>query len=171
MPFQIVPMQPHHLAGVQAVQQRAYASELWESTDALAQKQQLSAATCFIAQTSAGEVIAYIFTHPWLRHAIPKLNTVLSAIPVESELLYIHDLAVHPAWHGQRLAQLLMVEVQRVAQDSMLTEMALVAVQGAQTFWQRLAFVEDTQAKTQLFESLQVYGEGALYMMRSTHAT
>ncbi len=170
MSFQIVLMQPHHFDGIQAVQQSAYARELWESTVALAHKQQLSTTTCLVAQTSVGEVIAYIFSHPWQRRSIPKLNSILSSLPVNAEVLYIHDLAVHPAWHGQRLAQLLMAEVQRAAHELMLTEMALVAVQGAQTFWQRLTFVEDVQAQAQLLESLQVYGDGACYMTRRTHA-
>ena len=168
MSVQIVPMQPHHLDGVQLVQQSAYAMALWESTAALAQKQQLSARSCFVAQTLAGEVIAYIFTHPWQRRAIPKLNTVLPALPARAEVLYIHDLAVHPAWHGQRLAQLLLAEVQRAAHDLLLTDMALVAVQGAQHFWQRLAFSVDAEAQTELSASLQVYGEGAVYMVLSS---
>ena len=168
MSVQIVPMQPNHLDGVQAVQHSVYAPALWESTMALAQKQQLSPNTCFIVQNAVGEVVAYVFSHPWRRQAIPKLNAELPSLPDNSELLYIHDLAVHPAWHGQRIAQQLMAEVQFAAQRLFLSDMALVAVQGAQSFWQRLAFVVDTESIAILSENLQVYGADALYMVRSS---
>ena len=168
MSVQIMPMLPHHLEGVQAVQQSAYPSELWESTATLAQKQQLSPKSCFIAIAPTGDVVAYVFSHPWRRRAIPKLNTELPTLLDDADLLYIHDLAVHPAWHGQRIAQQLMQQVQSAAQDLLLSDMALVAVQGAQSFWQRLAFVVDTEGCAMLSANLQVYGTDAVYMVWSS---
>lgn len=157
-------MQPQHLDGVQNVQQQAYHPGLWESTAALAQKQHLSAGSCFVAQTADGQTVAYVFSHPWSGRAIPKLNGFLSALPERSEVLYIHDLAVHPDWHGRRLAQELMAAVQGAARELGLQAMALVAVQGAQSFWQRQGFVVDPEIQAGLQHRLEVYGDGAVYM-------
>lgn len=160
--FRLLPMQEHHLDGVQAVQQRAYARDLWETTAVLGQKQQLSARTCFVICSPEEQVVAYIFSHPWSDRAIPKLNSALTALPEHSTVLYIHDLAVDPDWHGRRLAQQLISAVEQAAHELALMVVALVAVQGAQSFWQRQGFVVDVEAG--LRDSLQVYGAGAVYM-------
>lgn len=162
--FQIVPMQPSQLDDVQRVQRQAYPPVLWEDNNALAQKQQLSASTCWVAHNTQGDLVAYILSHPWPKQSIPKLNTVLPNLPDDSELLYIHDVAVHPAWHGQGLAQQLLAGVQKVAVDLALSGMALVAVQGAQPFWRKQGFVTEPHIQTLLHDSLRVYGDDAVYM-------
>lgn len=162
--LQILPMQLHHLDGVQTVQRHVYGPALWEANSALAQKQQLSAGTCLVAQNGSREIIAYLFSHPWHQSSIPPLNTVLPGLPDDCDVLYVHDLAVHPNWHGQGIAQQLMASVRDRARKLALNHMALVAVQGAQSFWQRQGFevVQDTPAELQ--HKLSGYGDDAVYM-------
>jgi len=157
-------MQPTHFVAIQQVQQAAYPAELWESTAALSCKLQLAPQSCFVVIAEQQHVVAYIFAHPWQQGSIPKLNTPLHTLPNPSNVLYIHDLAVHPAWHGRGLALLLNNKINDLAQKCAYHYLALVAVQQATSFWQRLGFVLDTQANLQA--SLDVYGHNACYMLK-----
>lgn len=163
--LKVMSMQTQHFVGLQAVQHHAYNPNLWESTEALAAKCALSPQSCFVVCENA-QVVAYIFAHPWSYLNIPKLNVAITQLAQPTELLYIHDLAVHPQWHGRGLAKLLLAAVNQAANTMTLTNMALVAVQEAMPFWQSLGFRVHTASHTQLKDSLRVYGQHAVYMVK-----
>ncbi|WP_156382415.1 GNAT family N-acetyltransferase [Acidovorax sp. Leaf160] len=83
-----------------------------------------------------------------------------------SDILYLHDMAVLPAFHGRGLAQRLLAAAWQGARAEGLHQAALVSVQGTQAFWARQGFaVRDLPGAAQR-QRLAGYGEGAVYMVR-----
>jgi hypothetical protein len=51
---------------------------------------------CFVLAAKDGPVMGYLVAYPWVRNAAPALNVLIDAIPTEAEVVYLHDLALHP---------------------------------------------------------------------------
>ena len=167
----ISPIQTQHLAAIQIIQQAAYPRHFWESDAVFIAKQQYSPDSCVLVQTTDQQTVAYVFAHPWPAAQIPTLHQTLDLMSGTERVLYIHDLAVHPQWHGQGVASVLMQYLENYAQQHSFKKIALVAVQGAQAFWQRLGFVTQSNISPQLAIKLAAYGANAVYMMKETNQT
>jgi GNAT superfamily N-acetyltransferase len=89
---------------------------------------------------SDGEAIGYLITHPWRLGAPPKLGAVLDALPTEPDSYYLHDIALLPAARGQRAGEAAVALVLDLARAEGLKMVELVAVAGADAYWQRLGF-------------------------------
>ncbi|PTQ90181.1 GNAT family N-acetyltransferase [Agitococcus lubricus] len=158
-------MQVEDLAAVQTVQQHAYPQALWEETTIFAHKRQLSPETSLVAKDGL-QVVAYVLSHPWLWADIPILNRINPPITANTNTLYIHDLAVDPAYQGLGLAQQLTHYLLAYAQQQAYAALALVAVQGALRYWQRYGFVVDNLLNQQLKAACLAYGEDTVYMYK-----
>lgn len=111
-----------------------------------------------------GRVLGYAITHPWRFAEPPPLNTRLRAIPADANTYYVHDVALLPAGRGRghagRIGDLLAAR----AKADGFTTMSLVAVNGSQSFWERLGF--RTEAVPGLATKLLSYGSDAVLMVR-----
>lgn len=88
------------------------------------------------------------------------------AAPASGEqLLYLHDLAVAPAWTGQGAAGRLLKALFEQARARGVRQAALVSVQGSQPYWRRHGFVPTPLLDAPQRERLASYGEGAAYMV------
>jgi GNAT superfamily N-acetyltransferase len=106
--------------------------------------------------------VGYALAHPYPAERIVPLDTVLTA-PIAGEILYIHDIAVHPAARGQRLGAAFVAQLRHVAQAHHLHALALTALDGLAPYWAGLGFSPvDSQT---LQPKLASYGPGACYMM------
>jgi ribosomal protein S18 acetylase RimI-like enzyme len=82
------------------------------------------------------------------------------------DTLYLHDLAVLPGLAGQGLGRALLETAWRSALGRGLAQSALVAVPGAQGFWERRGYAVHALRDADQRERLAGYGEGARYMLR-----
>ncbi|MFD1709228.1 GNAT family N-acetyltransferase [Ottowia sp. GY511] len=83
------------------------------------------------------------------------------ATPQPGDWLYVHDIAVDPAWAGHGLAARLLAEVLDAGRRLSLSRAMLVAVQGADAYWARHGFVAQAAPMAVLG-----FGEGAVWMVR-----
>ncbi|APW72070.1 MULTISPECIES: GNAT family N-acetyltransferase [Sphingopyxis] len=87
-----------------------------------------------------GTAIGYLVTHPWRLGAPPKLGAALGALPADPDSYYLHDIALLPAARGQRAGEAAVALVLNLARAAGLPVIELVAVGGADAYWQRLGF-------------------------------
>ena len=163
--FLLKTIQAQDLASIQKIQHAAYPQYFWEDDAVFMAKQQYAPESCLLLHTAEQQAVAYVFAHPWPIGQIPALNQALQLGTDTEQVLYIHDLAVHPQWHGQGLAQHLVKHLVIYAQQENFSQMALVAVEQAQAFWQRLGFI--TKNHPQLDAKLATYGQYAVYMTKT----
>ena len=119
---------------------------------------------CLVLDDPEG-VAGYLFAYPWTADSAPALNSVIPAIPPDADVLYLHDLALHPRVRGQGASRTAMARVLEQAQAGGWTTVALIAVNDATAFWQGHGFaLRETPG---LAEKLIGYGPGARYMTRA----
>lgn len=163
------PLAPQDLDAVLHVQRQCYHAGLLEDAPALAAK--IAAAnrcanpTAWCAVRPQGEVLAYAIAYPLdpARHP-PRWNTACApASAADATHLYVHDIAVTPAARRARLAERLLARVLAQGRALRLPRAALVAVQGAQHYWQRQGFVLSANSAP----PLDSFGADARWMERA----
>lgn len=118
---------------------------------------------CFVLADADG-IAGYLVAYPWRAGEAPALNTLIGTLPQDADVIYLHDLALHPRVRGQGWSRPI---VERLAADARAAgwpALALVAVNDAAPFWARHGFaVEQSPA---LARKLASYGSDARYMVR-----
>ncbi len=123
---------------------------------------------CFVL-AEGSSVKGYLIAYPWRSESAPPLNTLIEAIPDEAEVVYLHDLALHPDVRGGGHTSKIVERLADQAQGDGWPAVALVAVNDAAGFWRRQGFVEQA-ATPQLATKLASYGADARYMVRRLSA-
>lgn len=82
--------------------------------------------------------------------------------------LFIHDMAVHPHFHGRGVAGTLWRHLLQAQGELQLQQMSLVAVHGAHSFWRRFGFMAVSRADLPrpTVAALEDYGDHAVFMER-----
>ena len=162
------PMVLADLAAVLAIQRACYGDGFLEGQAVLAQRLASPVGLSCVA-ASAGQVRAYLAAY---RSSAGKLTTLHGPFEATArpDTLYLHDLAVHPQAAGQGLALALLRHLWALGAAQGLRCSALVAVQGAQVFWQRQGYQEQALTEPDARTRLASYGAGASYMVRPTLA-
>jgi GNAT superfamily N-acetyltransferase len=93
-----------------------------------------------LAADDADELVAYVVTHPWIRHAPPALGQRLGALPAAPDCLHLHDIAIAPRARGQGLVASALAALIPVARAAGLGAITLVAVHGTAGLWARHGF-------------------------------
>ena len=141
-----------------AIQAKVYHEVDLETLDVLKSKQTASPETCFVCVSEQNEALGYLLAHPWVDSEPPKLFVPLLDT-VNSETLYLHDMAVNPYSKGQGIGRTMMVKLIEVAKAKGFKRINLVAVQGANSFWSLQGFREIAEANIS-----STYGENAVFM-------
>ena len=121
------------------VQRECYPPKLLESTETFLNKMRLFAEGslgCF----SEKRLCAYVFFHPWIKGVVVPLDYVIGSIPPEPDCIYIHDLAVLPAYRRKKIAEQLIWKVFEIGKQLSIRSYSLVAVQSSEGFWRRFGF-------------------------------
>ncbi len=106
-----------------------------------------------------GAVAGFLVTHPWHRGAVPKLGAPLGALPAPTDVYYLHDIALLPAARGTGAGVEATAFVRRQARRAGCTEIRLVAVNGADSYWRAQGFDDAAPGEA------GPYGPGS-YLMR-----
>lgn len=115
---------------------------------------------CLIA-TVGGTTVGYAVSHPGVIGQPPPLDTLLGALPLNADCLYIHDVALLPDARGLRLGEAVVGALMGIARHAGFTCLTLTAVNSSTAFWSRQGFSIERTVK-----SLASYGEDAAYMVR-----
>jgi len=133
------PMRSDDLAAVQVISDAVHPG-FFEAPAVLAEKYRLYPAGCFVLQ-SGGDLLGYVFTHPWRTGELPALNRLLGRLPDDAGSFYVHDLALLPGARGTGAAGAIVARLADYAVAAGFAEMSLVAVNGSAAFWNRQGFV------------------------------
>jgi len=128
-----------------------------------AERLALYPAGCFMHQQGP-DVTGYLISHPWRRLSPVPLDRPVGLLPRDPDSYYLHDLALSPGSRGSGAGTKAVGLVLECAADAKLDEISLVAVNGADSFWERCGFnrIDDPA----LASKLASYGSGAYYMVR-----
>ncbi|HYG74398.1 MAG TPA: GNAT family N-acetyltransferase [Planctomycetota bacterium] len=135
----IVHLQKSDMPDVLSVQREAYRPELLESAETFERKLQLFPQGCFGCK-EGDKLKAYVFTHPWISDVVAPLDCEQLTLPDSPDCLYIHDLAVRKSAQGSGIGGQLLDAVFALADERGYRNMALVAVQDSEPYWQRRGF-------------------------------
>ena len=150
--------------GLLAVQRACYGARHVESR-AVFTRRLASRAQCSLVALQAGAVCGYAAAYRSVLGQVTALHGDF-ACAAHPDTLYLHDLAVLPAHAGRGIAAALLARLLAQARDEALVHAALVAVQGAERYWQRHGFAARSLQDAAERERLASYGAGALYMAR-----
>jgi GNAT superfamily N-acetyltransferase len=119
---------------------------------------------CFVLSADDAAPRGYLIAYPWKAESAPPLNTVIEGLPAEPDLIYLHDLALHPQTRGGGVTGAIVERLAEQAAEDGWPAIALVAVNDAVRFWSRHGFVE--QPAEAMATKLASYGGDARYMVR-----
>lgn len=168
MPFALQALGHWPLPALMAVQAQAYGPQLIERAEVLASK--LAAAPAgqplswgVAASAAPAQLLGYAIACPWHTSQTPQWNHCTQPLPPgQANAVYVHDIAISPAGRGQGLAARLLAHTLAQARAQGLAQAVLVAVQGAESYWQRQGF-----APTSPGPDLASFGPGAVWMWRA----
>ncbi|SDO62319.1 hypothetical protein SAMN05192530_10913 [Aureimonas jatrophae] len=109
------------------------------------------------------DLAGYAVSYPARLGAPPPLDTVLGALPRDADSLYIHDVALAPAFRGRRLAEPV---IRRLLALAGPRPAMLVSVYGTAPFWERFGFGE--RQDPSLRAKIASYGADAVFMTRGS---
>lgn len=136
----------------------------FEGRDCFESRLALNPRGCFVLAGQAGVPTGYLVAYPWTAGSAPALNLVIPALPADAEVMYLHDLVLHPAVRGRGWTAPIVERLAAEAKAAGWPALALVAVNDAARFWEGRGFsVVETPALT---AKLAGYGPGARYMVR-----
>lgn len=136
----------------------------FEGRDCFANRLALNPSGCFVLADAGGGVFGYLVAYPWRAGSAPALNILLDALPDDADLMYLHDLALHPQARGGGHAKPIVERLADQARAAGWSTMALVAVNDAAPFWARHGF--EVGDAPEIRAKLASYGSGARYMTR-----
>lgn len=118
---------------------------------------------CFVL-ADGGPAMGYLIAYPWRADAAPPLNTLIERLPADAQLIYLHDLALHPEARGGGVTGVVVEQLAEQARQDGWPAIALVAVNQAADFWRRHGF--EAREAEGMGEKLASYGADARYMVR-----
>lgn len=111
-----------------------------ESVDVYRERLSLWPSGCHVWQRS-DSVGGLLIAHPWYRATSPELGAFLGAIPADADSFYLHDIALLPETRGQGAGSAATTLVVDLARRAGHPDISLVAVNGAERFWETQGFV------------------------------
>lgn len=161
MEIKVQPLHQRNIDDVLRIQKAAYGEMYLEDADSFIAKIIASPRTS-CAAWSGDEMVAYLVALPLSTDEGLDLNT--SEIPAvslsEARVMYIHDVAVHPASRGGGTAHLLLQHLEEAVAGTAISEWHLVSVQGSQDFWAKQGFAVSPRPAP------NGYGPEAVLMLR-----
>lgn len=135
-----------------------------ESGEVILARQASAPAFAWVAELD-GEIGAYLMAYPSHLGKVTPLGAEFAPVH-EADCLYLHDLAVVPHWSGNGVGAQLVKHALATGVRHSLRQTALVCVQAARPFWQKLDFADFSGLTAPALEALASYPGHARYMVR-----
>ena len=161
MQMTIRPMRSTDLDAALRVQAACYPAPMQEPATVLATRLHAAPATCLVGCDARG-VCGYLFAYPSRLGRVTDLGAPFD-VALDSDTLYLHDLAIDPRALGRGLARALVDDMLGLARRLELAHAALVSVQDSTRFWRGFGFTPHVTTDT----GLLTYPPGAVYMARA----
>lgn len=116
---------------------------------------------CLVLDGPAG-IDGYVISHPWTSGRLPKLNTLLGALPDPADTYYLHDIAILNRARGTGAAKRAVDAITAHARSRGFAGVTLVAVNNSANFWRARGFRSISQPG--LGSALASYGGDAVLM-------
>ena len=129
-----------------------------ESLAVLQSKWLASPQSCFSLELNQ-QVVGYCLAHPWIINNPPTLEQELDSITA-SDTLYLHDIALSAKAQGKGAGRLVLDRLKQFAVQDKYCSISLVAVQGADRYWQQQGFTVQ-----KIDKDLSDYPADACYMV------
>ncbi|MCE9677885.1 GNAT family N-acetyltransferase [Shewanella sp. AS1] len=156
----IRPIHSNDWPAILKIQAQCYPDIVPESQVALQSKVAISPDSCFVLEVGQ-QVLGYCLAHPWVLNQPPSLEQVVRK-PTAPDSLYLHDIAISAQARGLGAAEQIFNRLVSKANQLGFASISLVAVQGADRYWQRLGF------KSRIIDKkLNNYPDDACYMVYS----
>lgn len=164
LPCRVRPLQPDDLGALMTIQYACYGVGYAESESVYARRL-ASPDQCSLVVERGGELLAYLAAYWSVAGKVTPLHGDFdhSATP---DVLYLHDMAVHPDHAGQRLAARLLAPLWALARERGIRQSSLVSVQGTQDYWRRHGYRPHALREPGQLQRLASYGADAVYMQR-----
>ena len=133
----------------------------YEGRDCFENRLVLNPGGCFVLAGEDGAPKGYLVAWPWRAGSAPALNTLIEAIPADADVLYLHDLALHPDARGGGWTAPIVERLAQSAKADGWPALTLVAVNDAAPFWERRGF------RVAEAPGMDGYGPDARYMTRT----
>lgn len=151
-------MQESHLSAVEELENTVFSPPFNEALEVHEARFRLAPSTCFVAIDGV-RVAGFLIAHPWIEGTWPAMGEVVTSVPDSDEVIYLHSCVVDPRYRGLKIAENLWACLLDACGSSGTRLVQLVAVDGAQAYWERLGFTVDAERKPP-------YGERAFFMTR-----
>jgi len=86
-------------------------------------------------------LVGYALAHPWLFGQAPALNSLLGALPLHPDTLYLHDVALIPEARGKGAVRTLLQLLIRHAKERGFPSLSLTAVNNSVEYWRGNGFI------------------------------
>jgi|SRR5208282_124542 GNAT superfamily N-acetyltransferase len=155
--------EPHWMA----IQTDAYGRRFLETPEVFFNRLTVFPKGCWVAEHDY-IVLAYLISHPWQIHSVPKLNDPDLQIPPNPNCYYIHSLTLLSKWQRRGIGRQMCEHVLQIAGKLGFTKITLTSVQGSHVFWSKCGFREMGEVTEVMKRKLASYGSGARFMIRET---
>lgn len=163
--FNIRTAQPDDIREILHIQASCYQPDFLEAAQAFASKLQASPHTCWLACIEQ-QVAAYLVSVPVDRYTFPALNSADFCLSPSPELLYWHDMAVHPDFRSGGIAARLAGYALQQAKLMGFKQVGLIAVQDSSRYWHKHGFnIADSHAYG-LTAKVASFGSDAVFMQQ-----
>lgn len=166
IPLSIRTATPEDISQILRIQARCYQPDFLEAAQAFASKIQASPQTCWLVHRGQ-HIAAYLVSVPVDRHTFPALDAATFQLSPSPELLYWHDMAVHPDFRGDGIAARLASHALQQAKQLGFKQLGLIAVQDSSSYWHKHGFnITDSHAYG-LTAKVASFGSDAVFMQQT----
>lgn len=164
--FHIRTATPEDVPDILRIQAHCYQPDFLEAEQAFASKLQASPHTCWLVSREQ-QVAAYLVSIPVDRHTFPALDAADFCLSPSPELLYWHDMAVHPDSRGDGVAATLARYALQQAKLLDFYQVGLIAVQDSSSYWHKHGFQVADSENYGLVDKLASFGADAVFMQQT----
>ncbi|WP_025819454.1 GNAT family N-acetyltransferase [Shewanella marina] len=151
------PIQPQDWSTILDIQAECYQDFEPERLEVLQSKANIIDDSCFVIEHNQ-QIVGYCLAHPWQSMHPPALDQVIIA-HASPDCLYLHDMAISAKARGLGAGSFAIQHLFQLAQQLGYHKMALIAVQGADKYWQKFGF-----EIVAIDKCLRCYTDDAVYM-------
>lgn len=148
---------------IATIQACCYEPEFVENDTAFSSKLQQATSTCWLACVNQ-QVVAYLISLPVSPATFPVLHATEFCLTPDANMLYLHDLAVHPEYRSSGAGRELIQHAKAQARQLGFKTLCLIAVQDSSSYWQKHGFETINPVVWNVRHKVASFGQDACLM-------